>query len=294
MTSRYTYSIVRYVPSVVRGECMNVALIAGSDETREYDMLVLTPGNAKLRQIGGSAKVINQFLQPLQELVDDSERYYMGAANQPPSRLLSEELLGRMSQDRRSSVQLTPPLPLIADSLQAAVAMVRESFFPPLESRAWPEVTKTDVRSHVRDSLSTQELIRHRDFRENVQARAKGLSDKLDFVLSNGKPRMLIQGFSFFQMDLERVRDEVRSWAYFIGRVRAGEATLTPIADLDPVAVPQDVAVHAICAAPDRTREGLADLQEEVASIMKQADAKQWGMQDTAEVAKQAKELLSH
>ena len=172
--------------------------------------------------------------------------------------------------------------------------MVKESFFPPVESRAWPEVTKFDVRNRVRDSLSTHDLVKHRDYRESVAARAKGLSDKLDFVLTNGKPRMLIQGFSFFQIDLERVRDEVRSWGYFIGRVRAGQATITqPAVGTPDVQLPPDVAVHAICAAP-KNREGLADLQEEVASVMKQADAKQWTMEQAGAVAEQGKKLLDH
>ena len=140
MTARYTYSIVRYIPSVVRGEFLNVAIIAGSDETREYDMLALLPGNTRVRLIGGSAKAINQFIQPLQELVDDSERFYIGAAQEEPDRLISESLLRQMSEDARSSVQVTPPLPLIAESLQEAIAMVKESFFPPVERRAWPEV----------------------------------------------------------------------------------------------------------------------------------------------------------
>ena len=137
--NRYSYCIVRYVPDLSHGEFVNVGVVAACDATREVDLESRLPTQTRLNQIGGSAKAVGQFLMPLQDLIDRA------ASITTSNELNVEGRLVDLSQDRRSAIQLSRPLPLLAESFQDVRDAVSRRTFPAVARQA-PELTRRDVK----------------------------------------------------------------------------------------------------------------------------------------------------
>jgi hypothetical protein len=293
MNSRFTYSVVRYVPCIARGEFVNAAIVVGSDVSGEYELVTASVTNTTARNLGGAANTLNRFLRPIQSLVDDMAFVAIGMKDAKEASL-SESKLRRMSEDHRSSIQFSPPQPVLAESLQEAVEQLSGIYFRQPDSRAKPEITKSKMSATLRRALSSQQLVKLRDYGETVSVNANGHKSKIDFVVSNGAPKVLVQEFSFYKSDQEALLNEIRSWGFFLERVRDGGATMPKIASEGDFVIDKDIMTFALCAVPDEQSSELRDTVAEAQSVFAIARVEKAQLNQVDQLAKTAKQLVDH
>ena len=122
---KFIYSVVRFVPDTFRGEFVNVAVIAGSEETGEW--LVRRVGNTRHPQrldpttpITPVWAYLDGVVAVIDSLGDDAGTSEFGELNR--------DWLEAEHQRLGNIVQLTSPRAMVADSVEAAAASMFEQF----------------------------------------------------------------------------------------------------------------------------------------------------------------------
>lgn len=113
---RYIYSTVQFVPNFARGEFVNVGVVAGSDETGEWDA-------RRIHNIGRAAafggRGSEQLITGIFEWVDlDALPHLRARRNKGHG---ERWLSGQAARCGWSYAQVTSPIPMVANSLQDAL-----------------------------------------------------------------------------------------------------------------------------------------------------------------------------
>ncbi|MEV8639088.1 DUF3037 domain-containing protein [Streptosporangium sp. NPDC051023] len=117
--SRYLYSVVRCLPHPWTGEFVNVGVIAGSDDGDwTVKPIDLSP---RARDFVGAAAlgVAAEFLQRLQVECETSRP--------------GEAWLVRLYEEHRNTIQLSPPMPVLADGPEAAAGVILDDLAVPAD-----------------------------------------------------------------------------------------------------------------------------------------------------------------
>ncbi len=246
---RYVYSVVRFVPDPARGEFINVGAIVGSEDAEEWDVRqVENLTRARHLDDRGALPGALQFLNDVGREVDvlwDSADDELDEAG--PIRL-SESWLDGLALNMRNCVQLSPPTPVTAESVDDAMALVFDELIVDPLSLGLDYRRRTRAQSALRRSYESADLKKGMTFFEKVPLRAQGVTEKLDFVVANGKAVQLAQAWSFElpkQGDLAR---RIRAWGWTMSKLRSAGGVLaidtrtgvsiSPDIDLEVVYVP--------------------------------------------------------
>ena len=112
---RYVYSVVRFVPDAARGEFVNLAVIAGSDETGEWKA-------RRVQDISRAAAFAGADSEPLIESVfewlDLEMEHLRGNTDQNAGEQYLTDFAERCY---RGYNQLTPPAPMLAADVDEAL-----------------------------------------------------------------------------------------------------------------------------------------------------------------------------
>ena len=241
-TSRFVYSVLRYMPDAGKGEFVNIGALAGSEDLDQWDIR-LTNHWTRVRALHRSASraCVLDLLRPLLMVVEENEKGSEGSE-------LSESVLRALSSDPRSAVQVAPPLALLAEDVDAALDQVFAQLVPEGERQA-RGVGRRTVRRQLRAAFLAANLTQGQDFRENVQVVAeRGFDGGMDVAITNGQVKGFVQAWSFDVQDRDGLRDEIRSWGYLVEKVRAGRSVIL-VGDRE-IEVATDAAVDAVYVAP--------------------------------------------
>ena len=131
---KYIYSVVRFVPDAVRGECVNVGMIVGSDETSEWELRVA--GNSRRAR----ALDDKRLLPAVWDFIDDLGRRLDGYSeamqgNEQPEESISEEWLHSIWERSQNVVQLSFPAPILAEGVDNAFQKLFPEFIVEPERR---------------------------------------------------------------------------------------------------------------------------------------------------------------
>lgn len=213
--TRYVYSVLRFVPDPARGEQVNVGAIVGSSETGEW-VLHEIDNKKRARALSSSTATISTFTDYVGRQIDAS-----ADDESEDSPWVDEDWLVDIARQHRNVIQLSPPAPVSADSLEQAVGYITERLLvDPLSTRL-PYVGRSTARAKLRSAYRTAGLV----FDENVFARVRltvedTVAENIDFAVANGKPRQLAQAWSFQTPDDEALVRRLRSWSWTIAKLR--------------------------------------------------------------------------
>jgi hypothetical protein len=256
---RYLYSTVRVVPSPATGEFANIAVIAGSDESGQWSLRLL-PDQGRARQFCGpdAISAAHDVLAQLGSMIDLHDWIVEGGgeADEDPDLVQADEVSERWLQDlyERSHrvVQFSPPAPVLADNVDAALDLVFPRVTVAPERRAHQRLTKwrllSDLlRSYLSVGLKPSDFYHHRA--TLVAGGPKRFTYPIDFVVANGSAVQLVQTWSFQvsrQSDLAR---DVKAWGWTVKEFQDhGGAVTTPDRTLN---VPSDVDIQVVVAPPE-------------------------------------------
>lgn len=290
---RYVYSTVRFVPDPFRDESVNVAAIVGSDLTSEWDIVQVS--NLKrarsLAERPVTVKAVADFVEGIAEQLDpysgsmgDADWGVDAAAG---GFVPSESWLTALSHGSRGVVQVGPPLPVAAESIQAAInSVVARQLVDPTSNRQ-PYQTRARARSTARDSFFHAGLVRGQNLFESVTIEAARAVERIDFAVVNGKALQLTQAWSFQLPRQEELEERVKAWGWSLSRLRdAGGFTHL---DGRRVEIPADVEIDVVLIEP---AEGDSRALETATSVFDSLSIRRSSVDATDELAERAATLL--
>ena len=122
---RYCYSLIRFVPDPVRGEFVNVGAIVGSEESSEWGVRqVDNPLRARHLDERGTLPAVFAFIDSVGREIDAYEEIIERGGTGGSDFALSEEWLTSLHRGHTNIVQLSEPLPVLAESLDEAVETI--------------------------------------------------------------------------------------------------------------------------------------------------------------------------
>lgn len=213
--TRFVYSVLRFVPDPARGEFVNVGAIVGDPEAGQWELHEIE-NKRRARALAGSTATISTFTDHVGRLLDA-----WGDDDDDQIPFLAEDWLEDLARGQRNVVQLTPPAPVSADTLEDALGFIRARMLIDPVSGHLPYTTRTTARSRLRAAYKAAGLT----FQENVfgsvlLAVNDSVAEHLDFAVANGKPLQLSHAWSFQTPDDEALVRRFRSWSWTIKKLR--------------------------------------------------------------------------
>ena len=226
---RHVYSIVRFVPDPANGECVNLGLLAGSEDSEEWVLQIVTQ-RERVRRLGG-AEVLPGVVGFLERLTSELETYSAAHADGQLNLLvdrdrLSERWLANLASQQRGIVQFTTPLPVDVESAEAAVDLLWDQMIVEPSRRTYPFQKKHVALGAVRGALRKVNITDENLWR-TTSLDSSGFRAPIDFAVHNGSVAYLTQCWSFQLPDKERLLEEVQSWSWAIRYLRSSGGTLT-------------------------------------------------------------------
>jgi hypothetical protein len=220
----YRYSIIRFVPDPARAESVNLGLLAGDDETGDWDLRVVSNfRRARAIDTAGALPGALAFIARLEDYVDDLS--FDGVAT------FTADGLNRLSIEMRNTVQLTLPAPVVAKSAEDAIdGLFDELLVDPAALRfrfaKKNEAVASTRRAYRQAQLPTDAVA------EKVVVHAGPYEQTFDFVVHNGEVVQLVQCWSFQLPNQDDLAQQVKAWAWAVREIRDSKDSATAGDDL--------------------------------------------------------------
>lgn len=253
---RFTYWVVRYVPSPVREEFVNVAVIAGHGN----DWAMRRVSNVqRASRLGGTATVTTAFLERMTQAISGHLTEVEALFN-APSEQISEGFLGDLETRMNGVIQLSPPRPIRAESADEAADLAFDLMVvddgPAIRHRSRTLVARSAREAFSRDSYLASHLVSR-----SRQARVEEQRVDYDVAIANDAAVQLTQAWSFDLKNFTRLETNIQAWNYLIDRLRKRGGELIGPRDrrTSPIEIPADIDVNVLYRAPS-TAEGQRQL----------------------------------
>lgn len=253
---RYEYWVVRYVPDPIRGEFVNVGVVAGRGN--EWDLRRVS-NLSRASRLGGSATASKPFLSRIERMVEaelSQMEALLGASPELLERGFLEDLRSRMN----NSVQLSRPRPVLAPSASEAADLAFDLMVVDVhhEVRHRPRTLAVRRLSHA--FQEDPQLQAHVRMRQVISIGPE--TTRIDFAVEDGEVRQMSQAWAF-DGEPVRLQTNVRAWNYMMGLIRRRGGNLrVDEGQYSPsfIEIPSDVEINAVYADPQRN-DGVEQLE---------------------------------
>lgn len=165
----YLYSVIRFVPNPTLGEFINVGIIAGNDEARDWSVQWLSDMRRAKSLDDTLGSNMYQVLQRYRHRIDD----YVGSVRNPHLDLtidhnepqVNHEWLTQMHLSTNDVIQFTKPLPVFSETSQQAIGIVQDLllFDPEPSTRSQPrERLFGELERSLSETIGQPEWTYHR------------------------------------------------------------------------------------------------------------------------------------
>ena len=243
---KFLYSIVRFVPDSFRGEFVNVAVIAGSEDTGEW-MVRRVDNVQHARRLGGRAPIapVWSYLDNVETLIDQLSEDQLDATPTELSRSWLQEEHRRL----RNLVQLTPPTAVVADNVEDATNMMFEAFVVDPEKRS--RKTRRAAITALRAAFEQVDITAQDHLFEKVKALVGHQQTTIDFAVANGNLAQLAQGWSFQTQDPTATVQQIKAWSWTMRDLREHGGIVRTSGLRHEYRVHSDVAIKVVYVPPD-------------------------------------------
>lgn len=279
----YFFSLIRFVPDPARGEFINLGAVAGSDETREWELrLVSNLARAKALDDRGVLAAAVSYAASLQDNIA-----VLSQLDVEVSEPMSLDLLRQRAGDLQNVVQLSPPAPVVADSAEAALDLVFDQLVLDVARRSFGFEKKHKAVGAARRAYRAHGV--DGSVRERAAVRASAFGETFDFAVHNGAAVQLVQCWSFQLPNQADLAEHVKSWSWVVHELRQSGGELA-IGD-STVAIPRDTAVYAVVVPPVEGASSLAF--DEARAAFKENDVRALLPEEADEVGQRAAQALA-
>lgn len=241
----YEYWVVRFVPNVARGEFTNIGIICGADGADWHVSIdtrfVRNRGaySSDLRELSGWTRWFRRIVADHGQSSIDGVRV---------SRGWIEHLRARQA----NSIQLSEPLPIVADSARAGVELLFPHLVERPAIRTRQGISRSKLRIDVRDTLVYEAgfSIGRNLFTQPPAAVGKQHGS---FDLLRGETRhnpvTLTNVWAFNVKTLDVLERDVQAWNYFVSRFRDDGGQVGP--EKHRRMLPADSHIEVVVDAPN-------------------------------------------
>ena len=283
---KYHYSVIRFVPSPTRGEFVNLGVIVGSDATDEWAMeLVGRKSRAAKLDDAGILPLVSTELQRLQLRFsgDDEESSWSDGPE------INEVWLAEMASQSRNVVQYTPPQPILAVDVAAAMEKLWNTFIVDHVPQKRESLSRHQIRTRYLKSLQHFQLTPDQ-LKAKVKLSTGHSTTSIDVAVYNGVAKRLTQCWSFQVKDTESVLNEVKAWGWTMRDLRRSGGEIRT--STRRIQVPGEVELSVVYAPMADTKPD--EFTEEAIEVFNDADVHAIAIQleDLDAHARAAAELL--
>ena len=221
---RFVYSTAQYLPDIARGECVNVGVVVGSDESSEWDILTLSnPQRARSFGDPDTFDDVVSFIDILKDQLDayrDKDEADQGYFREVYEHDLDpcEDWLTGLSALDRSILRFTPPAPMSADSLSEAIRYVTDLKLVESPRQERNKMSRSKVSSKLRSAYHSSELNAD-DLYERVILSTAAHRGTFDFAVANGSLLQLAHSWSFSTPPRD-LAQQIMTWGW---KVKSGQ-----------------------------------------------------------------------
>ncbi|WP_372719372.1 DUF3037 domain-containing protein [Novipirellula sp.] len=240
---KYKYSVIRFVPSPVRGEFVNLGVIIGSDQTGEW--LIEVVGSKSRASRLDDDKVLPLLATDLERLQTTIESYSEPEIFESGVEL-SEDWLAGLSRNSRNLLQFSHPNAVVAEGLSQAFEklwgrLIVESIPTKRNSMTKASVTAKYVTALTNSRLDSSHMKRR------VKLETSKTHANIDVAVHNGVVKDITQCWSLQIKAAEPLLNEIKAWGWTIKTLRDHGGLI--LAGRQPIQVPNDVRVGVVYAA---------------------------------------------
>lgn len=277
----HSFSLIRFVPDPAKGEFVNIGAIAGSDETGDWELrLVSSPKRAKALDDRGVLPQATAFAIELQDNIEALEE--IAPAVEP----MSIEFLARCSSEMQNIVQLTKPAPVVADSAESALEIVFEQLVRDETPKSFPFEKKHRALGAARNAYKAHSV--SAAVKERAPVKSGAYDGSFDFAVHNGRAVQLVQCWSFQLPNQADLAEQVKSWSWVVHELReAGGAIVGGDGDVE---IPSDLDIYAVVIPP--VMEQSASAYEEAEAAFAENGVQQLLPEDADELGARAADAL--
>ena len=247
---KYKYSVVKFVPDPIRGEFVNVGIIAGSDDSSEWELrTVENTKRARGLDDKGLLRIVWNTFDDLGRKIDRySDAIEAGQLDEASSEV-SFDWLKRLSEESQNVVQFTSPSVIVSPSIEQALEILFDQFVVEPESRSMPLFTrKNSALAAVRKAYRDVGLNGLYKVDEGATVKGTHHKERFDFVVANGRAVQLAQTWSFQNPNQEELSEQVKAWAWTVNDIRSNGGVA--ISREKQIVVPKDVDIGVIYIPP--------------------------------------------
>jgi hypothetical protein len=286
----YNYWVLRYVPDAIRGEFINIGVVAGIDGQDWAIRRVRDFRHASA--LGGSASSTKVWLDHFEASLSlrPSVGGLFDGTNEPTWPGASSTMLERLRTRLNNTVQLSPAAPVVADNAQSAASLMFNQLV--LERRTkQARMTRSRVADTVRYEFNSHPDL-HGRIRNRPYVTVGKQSARLDFVVGKADVRQITHAWSFELKSVDNLEQEIRAWNYFMQRIRNDGGYLRSSRDSkDGTYVPSQVPVRVVYAEPQS--EPQANQLEIALEAWSELSIEAFPMARVERVAEEASRLLA-
>lgn len=259
--TKYQYSIIRFVPSPIRGEFVNLGLIVGSDQTDEW--LIDVVGSRSRATKLDDENVFPMVAADLQRLQSNIESYsdpdMFGASVD-----LSLSWLRELSRDSQNLLQFSTPKTVLATSAQEAMEKLWNRLVSEPTKNSRTSVTKSIVLSRYWAALKMHKFSA-KNVKKKVFLETSKTHSPIDVVVHNGKVKDITQCWSLQIKNTDSLMNDIRSWGWTMRTLREKGGSI--ITNDGKIPVPHDVRI-AVVYAPSENNQ----VEEEAFEVFRNSD----------------------
>lgn len=241
-------SVIRFVPDPAKGEFINVAAVAGNDATEEVAVRAVSNwARAKRMDLQHTLAGVVDFVTGLQEIAELDQQMDLGKYGER----LSREAVERMCSEMQNVVQIGRPMPVRAQSVNAALELAFSELIIDPEQRTFPFEKKHRAVGALKEAYKDLEIPTKRDAWVQSGVYKMGF----DFAVANGQAVQLARCWSFQLPNQGDLAEDVKAWAWNVRAMRQGSGAQAAFKDSASLFVPNDVDIEAVYIPPSDTQE---------------------------------------
>lgn len=156
---QHLYSVARVVPDVARGEFINVGIIVGSDESREWTLRDI--GNLSRTNHLDDENLLPAVMGQLASVGGVLQRFVSSQEMLIPAESIEQvdsEWLSRLAYDSANTLQFTMPRPISADSAEEALELLWDELILEPATRRFDFLKKYRAVVEVRQALHARQI----------------------------------------------------------------------------------------------------------------------------------------
>lgn len=243
---RYDYWVVRYVPDSVRGEYVNIGVVAGAGTDWAFHRV---SSLQRASRLGGSATVTNAFLTRIEAAISTNLDEVESLIHLPRDRMTRgfiEDLRVRLN----NIVQISPPRPVRAPSAEDAADIAFDLMVVDHGPVARPR-SRTLIARRLQDAFADDpDIMRH--VAHARQARVEDQRIDYDVAVTENVTLQMTQAWSFDLRNLRRLETNIQAWNYLMSRVRkeGGQLVRPRTPHNSAMLIPKDVHINVLYKTP--------------------------------------------